>query len=206
MDPRISRYTDEYVRANLTELRALAIKYVNSYTGSFTLPIAARDRVARGDELSVTHVRAVLNCMRADPNVKRLPGIEMRATHGADRDTSCALHTSRSDRHERVVRRPSFIHLPAAWHYPYVMSTHTLARVIHALHQTKSTIVYYPHASGAFHEKFHVRLAYVCSVSVAGYRDRYPNVAFLTEQRAHELIASGERRSCPACARLASRR
>lgn len=199
MGSYVSRYTDAQVLVDLERVQALAIAYVNTYTGDFPTLIAMRDRLIRGEKLTVTHVRTVLNCMRADPNISQLPKIDTNVDLNVETITVSKRERST---YTRVKQRPPFIVLPVAWRHTYVMSTHKTAQVIHILNVKTSTITYYPHASGAFHTKFKAHLHYLCSTFVGDYRNGYSNIAFLSIERAYELIDVGERRWCATCPRL----
>lgn len=67
------KYTDEQVAEDLDLYCSLATEYVCNYKGAFHLLVAYRERVLAGHGLTVTMVRATLNCMRHDARVVNLP-------------------------------------------------------------------------------------------------------------------------------------
>lgn len=70
---RDRRYNDRDVRDN-PDLHAVAVRYLEQYTGEFDFLVDMRIRALDEDYgLTVGMVRGVLNCMRNDPRVRDLP-------------------------------------------------------------------------------------------------------------------------------------
>jgi hypothetical protein len=201
VNPTSDRYTDAHVRGDL-KLHRIAESYVRHYVGDFYMIIECRDRLGRGDVLTVSQVRAVLNFMRSDPNVGDLP-VPTSPRYG-----NTVTDDSRTYR-DALRRRPSYIDLPTKIHYTHGISLHKRARTIHIVDHRGSFIRYFPHASHKkFSDKFDLRLRWMCPANVP--RIEIPSVSglshggtrLITQHEADVLIANDLRYMCPGCNRL----
>ena len=66
------KYTDRDVREN-NSLVEFAMEYLLHYQGEFDFLVDCKMRISTGHDLTVGMVRGVLNCMRSDPRVTRMP-------------------------------------------------------------------------------------------------------------------------------------
>lgn len=201
VNPASDRYTDAHVRGDLN-LHRVAESYVREYVGDFYLIIESRDRLRRGEALTVSQVRAILNFMRFDPQVSHLP------VPNPPRYGSTVGDDSRTYR-DALRQRPAFIDLPTKIHYDFGISLHKRAVTIHIVDHRGSFIRYFPRMTQKkFADRFELRLRWLCPGNVP--RIEIPSRNGLSHRgtrllTAHEvdiLVARELRYVCPTCEKL----
>lgn len=193
-------YTDRDVRES-PSLKEVAEKYVLEYKGSFHPILDCKERMAKGLDLEVAHIRLVLNTMRADPRVELLPQVERtdnvvpfipRQRRSIEFDFEDI-----SELPNFGTRRRAYFDIPTRIKYPYAMSMHKRSEVIHEVDLERSTFRYF---TGS--EEFQLNLHYQCR---SEYLKRI-KVRFLTDWERSQLIAFGLMRPCPACVSIKAAR
>lgn len=63
-----NRVTDTHVREHLIELTPIALEFAQQYCGEFDVMIEAHNRFNAGSQFSISEIRTILNCLRAELN------------------------------------------------------------------------------------------------------------------------------------------
>lgn len=192
-------YTDRDVRES-PSLKEVAEKYVLEYKGSFHPILDCKERMAKGLDLEVAHIRLVLNTMRADPRVELLPQVERtdNVVPFIPRQRARGLFDVDDEEYGTSRRtRRAYFDIPTKVKYPYAMSMHKRSEVIHEVDLERSALRYFT-GSG----EFELQLRYQCR---SEYLKRI-RVRFLSEWERSQLILLGLMRPCPACVSIKAAR
>ena len=200
MDPTVNRYEDKHVRAD-DSLRLLAMEYLWNYHGDFLFLIEMKHQVVHQQlPLSVPQARGVLNCMRSDPNVLRLPEPRGQVLEF-------------KPRRKQQSSQPRRIELDCTWPKPFGISNHNRAARIHILDQRQCYVTYWTDYRRPYEDRFDVRLRWLCSAHLpwvykpgTGKRVDY-DVELLTLTDIGLLTLHNEAiRMCPTCLKVAQKR
>jgi len=195
---------ESHVRGD-PSLRDVAEDYVQRYVGEFDFVLDCRERLRSGRSLTTSQIRALLNCMRADPNVLQLP---VPAPNRTSDDESVAQVIRLPVSYQRETSSPNrqrYVDLRTRWHREFGISQHKAARVVHRIDQ-RSIIRYYGRATQlSYDERFDVMLRWWCGSSVPRVPNarRQLNVELLDAIDADALVSGNSCWSyCKGCTRL----
>lgn len=195
------RWSDHHVRGR-TDLLDLARTYLEGYTGSFYFLQECKQRVDRGESLSVPLVRGVLNCMAGDPAVHNMPVPESRSFDAGARMVSVnggGMRVQFSDMPPEMFEKEVFVparkqvRLKTRWRKTYGISKATNARLIHTVAQKSSALTWWSDSVNRDQSRFIWEMNWECTphLYMRGRQEGYEftkHFILLTEWEAAQLL------------------
>lgn len=191
MSDHAYKFTDEDIRRDAENLRAVAERYLERYAGEFPLLVQYKMLLEQGGSLTVPMVRATLNCMRFD-------AASPIALPSKDATVIPVDFVDRVKRCEIPVRPVAIEVVAKCWNFPYGISTHKTATAVHLISYDSGWRVY------AESQRWVPRVRWLCKRwHDMSKRDQEPNIELMDKHEALFLVTCVPGwKWCGSCERL----